>query len=189
MAQQIIDGKGGSNVVEVDSNHMLMTNSLQMPRILWHSVNGSTVFTTYNKHTIQVDDTEEKICYLKYTGNSYLVMNKFMVSCNNVSYPCKFEIYVDPITVAGGVEVVPTNWNLDSSNSIDTTTLHTSGGSVPITTVSDGTEILCFYSKATEGLIEVNLDGLVLGKGDSILIIAENKAGSKVRCTLHYYEE
>jgi hypothetical protein len=189
MPDMIKDGTGNGYGTKVDENNMLHTYALNIPRLLWHSLNEEDVFTTYNKHTIQVDDTEEKVCYLEYTGSGNLIINKLMISCNDATNSCKFEVYVNATTLAGGVAVVPTNWNRTSDNTINTVTKHTNSGATPITTASDGNEIICLYSKPGEGLVEISLDGLVLGKSDNILVIAENKAGQKVRVTIHYYED
>jgi len=189
MPDIVKDGTGKNYSAKVDENGMLYTYSLNIPRLLWHSLDDEDVFSTYNKHTIQVDDTEEKVCYLEYTGNSNLIINKLMVSCNDATNICKFEVYVNATTLGGGVEVTPTNWNRTSDNTINVIMKHTNSGATPITTASDGIEILCFYSKPEEGLKEIKLDGLILGKSDNILIIAQNKVDQKVRVTVHYYED
>ena len=185
----IENGKGdGGYGAAVNDKNQLLTRSTSTPELLFHSKEDEDVFSTYNKHTIQADDTEEYVCYLKYTGDSILILKKMFVSCNDMTNACKFEVYVDLTSPGGGADVTPSNWNRKSNNSIDTVTKHTNSGASAITG-TNGTEIMCFYSKPEEGMKEISLDGLILGTNNNIFIIAENKAGNKVRVTLHYYED
>ena len=41
----------------------------------------------------------------------------------------------------------------------------------------DGSEIMCFYNKPEEGKTVVDMNGVVLGQGNNIMVIAESKSG------------
>jgi len=189
MPDTIIDGKGTGYLANVNDENQLVTKSITIGNMAHHSRTHKDVYSTYNEHTIQLANTEEKVCYIENIGDNNMVFGYMLLSTNSTAGITKFEIHLGPTTVAGGTAVTPVNWNQSSSLSANTIALHSNSGATPITTVSDGNEIICMYLKPEEGhfLFEIG-DSIILGKNDSILIVAETEnAGDKIRCEMIFY--
>jgi hypothetical protein len=192
MPESIRDGKGRGYLAEVDAEGRLVVNAQVRSHISHHSLNGhENAFNMYFRHTQQADATNEIIGYFTYTGDNYLVVEKIVFSTNSAG-ETKFEAFADPTGLSGGATTTPTNLKIGSGKTLSLTSKDTNKGASPITSTTEGTEILDIrMGWQAIPVYEYDFKGaLVLSKNDTLMLLANSAtSGDIIRANILYFEE
>lgn len=191
----IKDGQNGYTAEVSSDNRLLVHTHTENIHNISHDTGRA--YGTYVSRNLSVANTDEVVGHISYNGSGLMVVSQivFSIALTSTDFShVKFEVHVAPTGVSGGEVHTPIPMNrgrLVASESValsgDTTITATTGGHV--------SEI--FHAElSSHGNTTVTwdtLEGLILERGDSFLIVAKgDSAGVTLpgaRASMRSYEQ
>ena len=170
----IEDGKGRAFKAEVNAEQQLVVRAITEEEIEHAS---ATLGSAYSWDSTELDiNTGDTMLFVKNTGDVPLVLDRALINGSNVICTWTLLIGSATTTPAGGAGVVGVNLNETFSSQLADAVARSDE-----TAVADGSIIARVKTPVTN-TIEINLHGIILGKGHYIQFnqITESTSGSVV---------
>ncbi len=170
----IEDGKGRAFKAEVNAEQQLVVRAITEEEIEHAS---ATLGSAFSWDSTELDiNTGDTMLFVKNTGDVPLVLDRALINGSNVICTWTLLIGSATTTPAGGAEVVGVNLNETFSSQLADAVARSDE-----TAVADGSIIARAKTPVTN-TIEMNLHGIILGKGHYIQFnqITESTSGSVV---------
>jgi hypothetical protein len=168
------DGKGRGYKAEVNAEQELVVRAITEEEIEHAS---ATLGSAYSWDSTELDiDTGDTMLFVKNTGDVPLVLDRATINGSNVICTWTFLIGSASTTPAGGAVVTGVNLNQGFSSQLADAVSRSDE-----TAVADGS-IFDRVKTPVSNTIEVNLHGVILGRGHYIQInqITESTSGSVI---------
>ena len=171
---QIEDGKGKSFKAEVNAEQQLVVRAIGEEEIEHAS---AILGSAYSWDSTERDiDTGDTMLFVKNTSDVPLVLDRATINGSNVICTWTLLLGSATTTPAGGAEVIGVNLNRGFASQLADAVARSDE-----TAVADG-DIIDRVKTPVTNTIEINLHGVILGKGHYIQInqITESTSGSVI---------